>query len=203
MEFIRGKYDITNPTYIHTLIQNMTKFEQRRIVEYPFSMLWSILWGNGRDVHSNEYAESKEKFEALDRARLVYAYRSSYDEPEWGFPKGRRMRRETDMDCAMREFFEETNVPRDAYTLCRNLQFSEVFRGTNGVTYKHIYFIGLLSDAHTIDVTQTLTPTQSREISSVAWKSFDDCRTLLRPYYIQRKALFDEIEKALETFETT
>lgn len=203
MEFIRGKYEMNNPTYIHNLIQNMTKDEQRRIVEQPFHILWTLLWGNSRDLHSNEYLESKEKFEALDRTRLVYDYRSSYEEPEWGFPKGRRMRKETDMDCAMREFFEETNIHRDVYTLCRNLHFSEVFQGTNGVMYKHIYFIGLLSDSQMVDLTQTLTPVQRREISSVAWKSFDDCRSLLRPYYIRRKALFDEIEKALETFETT
>jgi len=203
MEFIRGKYSMTNANYIHTIIQNMTKDEQRRIVEYPFNVLWTLMWGNGRDVHSSEYLESKEKFDALDRARLVYEYRSLYEEPEWGFPKGRRMRKETDMDCAMREFFEETNIPREAYTLCKNLQFAEVFQGTNGIMYKHIYFIGLLSNSYTIDLTQALTPVQRREISSVEWKSFDDCRRLLRPYYIKRKTLFDDIENALETFETT
>lgn len=202
MEFLRGKYDISNSTYIHNLIRNMTKDEQRRIVEQPFQVLWSLLWGNGRDVHSQEFTESKEKYDALDRARLVYEYRSVYDEPEWGFPKGRRMRKESDIDCAIREFFEETNIARDAYTLCRNLQFSETFQGTNGVMYKHIYFIGLLTDSSIIDLEQKLTPVQRREISQVAWKTFDECRAHVRPHYVKRKALFSEIESALKTFET-
>lgn len=202
MEFIRGKYDITNGNYIHKLIQNMTKDEQRRIVEESFQTLWTLLWGNSRDIQSHEFIESKEKFEALDRARLVYEYRSSYDEPEWGFPKGRRMRKETDIECAVREFFEETNISRDVYTLCRNLQFSETFQGTNNIMYKHIYFIGLLTDKNTIDLEQKLTPVQRREISQVGWKTFNECRALVRPYYTKRKALFTEIENALRTFET-
>lgn len=202
MEFLRGKYDLANSAYIHTLIQNMTKDEQRRIAEGSFHALWTLLWGNGRDLHSPEFLESKEKFDALDRTRLVYEYRSSYDEPEWGFPKGRRMRKETDVDCAMREFYEETNIPRDAYTLCRNLQFSETFHGTNGVLYKHIYYIGLLTDSNMVDLEQKLTPIQRREISQVAWKSFGDCRSLVRPHYMKRHELFVEIENALRTFET-
>lgn len=202
MEFLRGKYELSNTEYIHSLIQNMTRDEQRRIVEEPFNTLWTFLWGNGRDIHSHEYIDSKNKFESLDRARLIYDYRSIYDEAEWGFPKGRRMRKETDIDCAIREFFEETNIPRDSYTLCRNLQFTETFRGTNGIMYKHIYFIGLLSQSNLIDLDQKLTPVQRREISQVSWKTFDECRSLVRPHYMKRNELFTEVENALRTFET-
>ena len=202
MEFMRGKYEMIDALYIHNLIQNMTKYEQRKIVDEPFHTLWTMLWGNGRDLHSREYLDSKEKFESLDRARLVYEYRSSYEEPEWGFPKGRRMRKETDVDCAVREFFEETNIGRDAYTLCRNLQFSETFKGTNGILYRHIYYIGLLSDSSLVEIDKHLTPVQRREISAVSWKSFDECRELVRPHYFKRKELFTEIENALRTFET-
>lgn len=203
MDFLRGKYELSNSTYIHNLIKNMTKDEQKRIVEHPFTTLWSLLWGNSRDTNSQEYLDAKDKFDALDRSRLVYEYRSVYDEPEWGFPKGRRMRKESDLDCAIREFFEETNIQRESYTLCKNLQFSETFQGTNGIMYKHIYFIGLLNDSNSIDLEQKLTPVQRREISQVSWKTFDECRALVRPHYTKRKALFTEIENALRTFETT
>ena len=33
-----------------------------------------------------------------------------WEEPEWGFPKGRRNYQEKDYDCAMREFTEETGL---------------------------------------------------------------------------------------------
>jgi 8-oxo-dGTP pyrophosphatase MutT (NUDIX family) len=200
MEFLRGKYELMNAEYVHRLIQNMTNDEQRRLVEMPFLALWSQLWGDTRDVHSPEFYDAKEKFEALDRTRLVYEHRSEWSEPEWGFPKGRRMRGETDVDCAIREFYEETNIPRSAYTLCRNLCFEEVFMGTNNVKYKHVYFIGLLNKD--IDVTQKLTAVQRREISCVKWMSFQESVATIRPHYTRRKEILQEIETAVQTFET-
>jgi len=200
MEFLRGKYELMQAEYVHRLIQNMTQDEQRRIVEMPFLTLWSQLWGDTRDVHSPEFYDAKEKFEALDRTRLVYEHRSEWSEPEWGFPKGRRMRGETDVDCAIREFYEETNIPRSAYTLCRNLCFEEVFTGTNNVQYKHVYFIGLLNKD--IDVSQKLTAMQRREISCVKWMSFAESMATIRPHYTRRKAILKEIEVAVQTFET-
>ena len=200
MEFLRGKYEMLNPDYIHRLIRNMTMDEQRKIVEMPFMTLWTQLWGDGRDVHSPEFYDAKEKFEALDRGRLVYEYRSIWTEPEWGFPKGRRMRGETDVDCAIREFYEETNISRDVYVLCKNLAFEEVFVGTNNVQYKHVYFSAFLK--RDIDVTQKLTAMQKREISLVRWMSFGESRGTIRPHYTRRMEILAEIEAAVQTFET-
>ena len=202
MEFIRGKYEMTDPPYIHRLIENMTQDEQRKIVEMPFLTIWSQLWGNGRDTHSPEFYDAKEKFEALDRARIVYDHRSPWPEPEWGFPKGRRMRGESDIDCAVREFFEETNIPREAYTLCKNLCFTETFTGTNNVKYKHVYFLAFLKDSSKIDLEQKLTLAQKREVSKVDWIGLGACKSLIRPHYTRRKEIIDEIDTALQTFET-
>jgi 8-oxo-dGTP pyrophosphatase MutT (NUDIX family) len=158
------------------------------------------LWGDGRDVHSPEFYDAKEKFDALNRARIVYEYRSIWDEPEWGFPKGRRTRGETDVDCAIREFYEETNISREAYVLCRNLSFEEVFTGTNNVLYKHVYFIAFVKKD--IDVAQKLTAVQKREISLVRWMSFGESRATIRPHYTRRMEILAEIEAAVQTFET-
>jgi 8-oxo-dGTP pyrophosphatase MutT (NUDIX family) len=202
MEFIRGKYDTTNTSYISQLVENMTQDEQRRITDIPFVTLWGQLWGNGRDTHSPEFFEAKDKFESLDRAGIVHDNRSKWMEPEWGFPKGRRMRAETDINCAVREFWEETNILRDSYTLCKNLCFTETFTGTNNVQYKHVYFLGLLKNESDIDLTQKLTAQQKREVSAVTWMTFDECRKTIRPHYVRRKEIISEMEAALRTFET-
>lgn len=202
MEFVRGKYELNDSGYLHRLIENMSVDEQRKIVELPFAILWTQLWGNSRDTHSPEFYDAKEKFEALDRTRIVMEHRSKWPEPEWGFPKGRRMRGESDVECAIREFFEETNIPRDAYTLCKNLSFTEVFTGTNDIKYKHVYFIGLLSDSHKFDLSQKLTNVQKREISAVEWKSLSECKSITRPHYTRRRQIIGELESALQTFET-
>jgi ADP-ribose pyrophosphatase YjhB (NUDIX family) len=202
MEFVRGKYEIDKPDYVHRLVENMSQDEQQKITTLPFVSLWTQLWGNGRDTHSPEFYDAKDKFEALDRAKIVRENISRWLEPEWGFPKGRRMRGESDLECAIREFWEETNIPREAYTVCKNLEFTEVFTGTNNVQYKHVYFIALLKDVHDININQKLTQCQKREISAVRWMTFDECKKTIRPHYVRRKEVVIEMENAVRTFET-
>lgn len=195
MEFIRGKYELDNLEYIGRLIKNMTTSEQKLIVEEEFDTLWTRLWGSGRDSHSQEYMNSKEKYEKLDRKALVNMNVSPYNDTEWGFPKGRRMRGETDVECAVREFFEETNISRDCYTLKEDVEFTETFSGTNNIQYRHKYFVALLKESRSINLKQKLTPMQSKEISSVDWKTLSECKSIIRPHYVERKKLVSEVEK--------
>ena len=44
MEFIRGKYDVTDTAYIKRQISNMTELEQKLIVTEKFETLWGKLW---------------------------------------------------------------------------------------------------------------------------------------------------------------
>ena len=199
-EFMRGKYDPMNIPYVSTLIKNMTLKEQASIATEPFEVLWKNLWGEDRS--SSDFPTSRERFYALDRIALMKNNLSEYTEPEWGFPKGRRMRGETDLACAVREFTEETNIPREAYILLNNLILEETFTGLNGIRYKHIYFIALLRNPDLINLNQRFTPMQRREISGIAWKSFSEAQTLIRPHHIERLSMLTQLRSVSETFET-
>ena len=75
--------------------------------------------------HTKNYSISKNKFthvciqnnshitlnEILTNTKLLYT------NPEWGFPKGRRSGNEHDIDCAKREFYEETGFNISEYIL--------------------------------------------------------------------------------------
>ena len=198
-EFLRGKYSLGDPTYMKKLISNMTVTEQKRFAEEDFDTLWTALWGPGKDVHSMEYEISKEKFNTLNRVELIKTVPSIYTESEWGFPKGRRARGETDLDCAIREFTEETNIPTNSYAVCKDLRFTEVFSGTNNVKYMHIYFIAKLIASSEIDLKQAFTSMQQKEISAIAWKTLAESKAITRPHYIERKELIHTIEKTIET----
>lgn len=202
MEFIRGKYDMGDPAYYERLVGNMTIPEQNSIVSEEFDTLWTRLWGQGRDTHSAEYEISKSKYYQLDRADIIQRNRSKYSDPEWGFPKGRRARGESDSECAVREFFEETNICPEAYTLHPNLKFVETFRGTNNVLYRHIYFVALLRDSKIINLKQKLTFMQSKEVSEVDWKSMSECRSVIRPHYTERIALMSDVERLIATHQS-
>ena len=202
MEFIRGKYEVSDTEYVQRLISNMTVSEQNGIVEHSFETLWTQLWGPSRDTFGGEYDIAHDKFNRLNRFELVSSVPSSFKDPEWGFPKGRRMRGETDLDCAVREFTEETNIPREAYSVCEHLSFTEIFTGTNGVKYKHVYFVALLQNSRLINLKQKLTVSQRREISGIDWKTLSECKKITRPHYTERKKVIGEIERAIWSPET-
>lgn len=199
-EFMRGKYEVEDLDYIGRLFKNMTLVEQCLITCSPFDTAWRHLWGDDRS--SSEYAISKEKFESLDRLRLMTNNLSCYTEPEWGFPKGRRMRGETDLDCSIREFNEETNIPREAYIVLKNMVLEETFMGLNGIRYKHIYFVALLKEPSLVNLQQRMTPMQRREISGIGWKTFNEAMTLIRPHHVQRETMLNQLQSVIETFET-
>jgi 8-oxo-dGTP pyrophosphatase MutT (NUDIX family) len=199
MEFIRGKYDPTDSAYIKRLLSNMTISEQKAIETEEFDTLWSKLWGQGRDTHSLEYEISRTNYDTIDRKTLISQARSVHVEPEWGFPKGRRSKGETDVDCAVREFWEETNISSEAYHVLEKVSFTEVFTGTNNVKYKHVYFVALLKDSKLIDLSQKLTSMQRREVSAVSWKTLKECKDITRPHYVERKAMIGELERRIQT----
>jgi 8-oxo-dGTP pyrophosphatase MutT (NUDIX family) len=197
MEFIRGKYELSDLPYIKRQLSNMTDLEQRLIIQEKFETLWTRLWGNSRDTESPEFENSRNKFNSLDRRKLVVESPTPFNEPEWGFPKGRRNRGESDIECAQREFFEETNIPKEAYTIREDLTFSETFKAINNITYKHIYFVAILKDSKLIHLEQKLTPVQRREVSSVGWKTLTECKNVTRPHYVERKKMITELERII------
>jgi 8-oxo-dGTP pyrophosphatase MutT (NUDIX family) len=194
MEFVRGKYDTRDTDYIKKMLSNVTVQEQKYILEEPFETLWKRLWGNSRDTDSFEYNVARDKFNSLDLRSLVIP--SKFVEPEWGFPKGRRSRGETDLQCAVREFWEETNIPSEAYTVLETT-FTENFVATNNIHYKHKYFVAVLKDSKLINLNQKLTPAQKREVSGVEWKSLAECKRITRPHYVDRKRLITELERTV------
>ena len=199
-EFMRGKYDPTNLDYLGTLFRNMTIKEQSLIACEPFDVIWKQLWGDDRN--SSDYPISRDKFNSLNRVQLMANNLSPYIEPEWGFPKGRRMRAETDLDCAIREFNEETNIPREAYVILRNITLEETFMGLNGVRYRHVYFVALLKRPELINLTQRFTPMQRREISGIAWKTFADAQAHVRPHHVERMGMLSQLKDVVEMYET-
>ena len=202
MEFIRGKYEVSNQDYVKRLIKHMTIQEQNAIASSEFGVLWTKLWGNGRDSDSIEFDLARDKFNSLHIQKIIKEVPSIFVDPEWGFPKGRRMRGESDVECASREFFEETNIPANAYRILPNLTFGETFVGTNDIRYKHIYFVALLQDSKLINLSQKLTAVQRREVSAVEWKTLLECRMITRPHYAERQKIIEVLEHQVKIYKS-
>ena len=206
MDFMRGKYSLYNREYLLNLLNEMTVHEKRDLLENDFDTLWKRLWCNQSGQYRTEEEASRDKFNALlsgvmsqgetfTLAELVSASTTSWEEAEWGFPKGRRNHNEKDVDCAMREFEEETGYY--AGDIIENIQpFEEIFMGSNYRSYKHKYYL-MKMDA--VDEGKSRSFDKS-EVSKIEWKSYEECLKSIRSYNLEKKRVIEDIHKCLRLF---
>jgi 8-oxo-dGTP pyrophosphatase MutT (NUDIX family) len=210
VEFMRGKYNLTNYSYIYTLFSIMTEQERQKILENDYDTLWGNLWMNkNTKQYHNEYDNSRKRFNKLKagyktKDNKIISLKSIHEsqpilwtEPEWGFPKGRRNSREKDKECAMREFREETGLNDSDYNLEDNFgRIEETFYGTNNIRYKHIYFIGKWTSNKIIKVDKN-NLSQICEIGDISWFTYEEGYKKIRKYNIEKKRLLKNLEYEL------
>jgi ADP-ribose pyrophosphatase YjhB (NUDIX family) len=206
IDFIRGKYSPTNLFQIQKSINEMSIDEKRRILSQPFEKLWIAMWGTTNNTHfRNEEFTSRQKFDAISRGDnpdgitlkdLVDCSSTFWRETEWEFPKGRRNTKERDVDCAKREFEEETGIPASKVKLIENiLPYEETFIGTNHKSYKHKYFVGFIDDE-----LDSLTLFQKSEVSKIEWKTLEQCLACMRTYNLEKKRVISNVHRALDEY---
>ena len=211
-EFIRGKYPIYNQMYVQRLIDEMTVDEKHRLQTQTFSELWKNVWGDYlNSKYQNEEAVSCDRFNLLKsgaRANtrnggnytlnsLIAKSSTQWTEPEWGFPKGRRNYQEKDIDCALREFSEETGYDESRLVVMKNIiPYEEIFMGSNMKTYKHRYYVAHMpfSNQAPLDPHPDF---QKTEVSKMAWFSYDQCIQHIRPYNLEKLNILRNLNNAL------
>ena len=203
IEFLRGKYDIHDSKYLVKLFNGCSIGERENIKNLTFDELWENLWFSHESKTQTErmvreHNISKANFEKLKNSninKLLDSCHTNYETPEWEFPKGRRGNRETNMKCAIREFEEETDLMNKEYTLLDNVvPLSEEYIGSNGVRYKHIYYIAFYNGKRDLKI-NTERYEQYTEISDIAWLSFDECFQILRKEQPTKNDVLKKLQK--------
>ena len=217
IEFIRGKYDLNNIEYLENIINLMSNYEKKKIIDNDFHFLWAELWSEPKK-NSNEYKDSEYKFNLLKNGTLIkkndiniktsleYLTVNSlinFDDPEWGFPKGRRNSKEKNIDCAKREFEEETNFNSNEYTILNMSPLEEVYLSTNSSKYKHIYYISQSTTNKKLEIDNN-NHHMNTEIGDIGWFNIDECIFKIRDYNIDKKSkllyLHKMIKKTMKNF---
>jgi 8-oxo-dGTP pyrophosphatase MutT (NUDIX family) len=165
----------------------MSLEEKEKIMTYSFYDLWKDMWGSANNLQykNEEYSSLKKKEiitdcvcvdnKIISLKDIINNSKTNWIETEWEFPKGRRNLKEKDFICAIREFEEEPRFTN--YTLYNRINcIEEVFKGSNLINYKHVYYIAGSDISIVDDIYDTY------EIGNIGWYSYEDVLKLLRPY---------------------
>jgi ADP-ribose pyrophosphatase YjhB (NUDIX family) len=209
IDFLRGKYSLHNKYYIINMLKQMTETEKESLKTKKFDVLWKELWNETIQLgkYKNEENISRDKFKHLTNGIGEYSLFSlieesmqyeQWTEQEWGFPKGRRDYKETELECALREFSEETGYSSTQLTMIENiLPFEEIFIGSNYKSYKHIYFLAkmdyqdsLLNDGFN----------ETNEISKLDWKNYISAMHCIRKYNLEKKRVLTNVNQCLTIY---
>ena len=204
VEFIRGKYNPYDEEYLTRLLRGMTIKEQNFILTKTFDELWYSVWGESSNVksHKNDYDNSNKKFIIIKDLlpNLIQINPSKWIEPEWGFPKGRRNPHETDLNCAIREFQEETGLRRQDFTTIQNTYpISETFFGSNQVHYCHKYYIAICNKSVEVEMNMD-NPHMACEIGNIQWCSLDEAISKIRPDNVEKREILLKAGKIMRNF---
>jgi ADP-ribose pyrophosphatase YjhB (NUDIX family) len=199
MDFIRGKYKTDNIEQINSLFQYMHQNEINLIKTLEFEDLWKEIWNfDERKINSikKEFIIAKEKFMELKTSTKLDLNLDFYlnnIEPlysflEWGYPKGRKDKNESILECAIREFYEETNIDITKIKVINEINpIEENLIGTNGIPYRHIYYIAETKENINLE------NKNNNEIGNVGFFTYDESQKLLRDYHIEKKQILEQI----------
>ena len=168
----------------------MTVDERDRMIKYSFDDLWGDLWINKyHRIVRDSYAKARERYEIVKDRIPFYlnSTRSDVIEPPWGFPKGKRNGRETEIQTAIREFSEETKMNPKYLNIFNTKPFVETFMGTNNKIYSTHYYIAeteSMLDVRKIKLTDCIRlETVSEEVMDIKWLTFEEvCEKISAPY---------------------
>lgn len=204
VDFVRGKYNVYDTDGIKHLFEQMYPHEIAYIRNYSYDDLLYMFLNIKNQTkeefiskiyegyHSGDYCDAKVKHELLatspDVPLSLHFYvrytKPHWHTPEWGFPKGKRnLKFETDINCACREFEEETGYGQIDYHILDKVEpFKEYLIGTNGHKYRHIYYVSVDNTSGSIK-----SDFDTFEIGEIKWFTFAEAIRAIRPYHVGKK----------------
>lgn len=193
-DFVRGKYKESNKKeLLNTFIEEMTDEEKIKIKTKDFESIWEDLWVcKNSGIYVTEKEKARYKFNNLNLDELPLDVPSKYSTQEYGFPKGRKNNNEKPIECAIREFTEETGFCKKEISIDHTINpLTESFIGSNGVKYTHIYYIAQVISDREPSINKN-NMTQLEEISKVEYCLFSEAYGLIRDYDTQKKKVLYE-----------
>jgi 8-oxo-dGTP pyrophosphatase MutT (NUDIX family) len=209
--FVMGRYSINNLSYLKILFRRMT-FKEKKILENEsFYSIWNMIWYNPetKECLAQKYKIAYDKFISIyngfynDKNKyiklnlLIKNNKSQFDEPDWTLPKGKKERNENTLECAKRELNEETNLNEKQYNYLDNIYpLFEIYKGSDGLYYKHIYFVAIVNHDALIKY-DTNNKQQITEIGDIRWFTIKDALNIIRTNNSCKREMFRRLKDIL------
>lgn len=205
-DFIRGNYETAE---LGDIISRITPTERDHILAVrDIKTFWDEIWTSSdfiTEKFRRDYLIAVQKFNDLlvgpnSLEQLFEKYPPLFETPSWEFPKGKRdVPNESNVRCACREFYEETDIESDQYEILFDCPpVVEEFTGNNGVDYKYIYFVG---QCHDLSLEPRINPDnlhQLHEIGDIGWFEWDMVKKKIRPKMVEDQQVFEVRISSLE-----
>jgi 8-oxo-dGTP pyrophosphatase MutT (NUDIX family) len=215
--FMKGSYNIYNVDNIIKMFSYMTHLEKYYIKTLSFDELWNYTWQN-YTFYKNNFQKLKkniynkylqlingvniiynDNIEVLNLDFILTKCTNLYYETEWGFPKGKKNNNifEKDLDCALRELYEETKIDtNNIHIINKDKPINENFIGTDNKKYCSKYFIIKLNNnnMYNLDYNDLL---QISEIEKISFFTKDEIINKFRHYDYTHKQIIIKIDNLL------
>jgi 8-oxo-dGTP pyrophosphatase MutT (NUDIX family) len=165
--FVHGFYKKKNTRNfdVKFLFDNMSFQEKLTILTMNYGNMWWYIWLNNPEkgigmfendiiyvVHDyTKYFKHKNKFEKRflsDGGKQLQELinNSKCNEPIWEIPKGSSDNSETNLETAIREFTEESQIDFEYYNILYDVEPIIFTYKDNGVSYKYVYYLAELNE---------------------------------------------------------
>jgi hypothetical protein len=163
------------------LFAKCTKKEQRMLKTCSFDSLWKDLWVWDGCLQLTCATRARKKFAQFQGRLSKLATMTTCGKCVWEFPKGKKQLGETELECALREFQEETKIPAQELKRPILSYVTEQHIGTDGNEYEAMYYIIGMTKAYIppMQVRTSIRKSLSEETKKCKWVTFKECKVLL------------------------
>lgn len=189
-EFVLCKY--TNKNLPIGLFDKMFPEEKLDLLTLNFSRIWYRLFLD-KDGQDPSFMRKKIKFErnflcdsGNKLVSLIQNSKNKIPSELWELPKGRRRKDhhrraydETELECALREFEEETGIKKSMYRVYPDIHNTYTFTDY-GITYVCKYFMAIANTHFIPEEINFSNRSQIKEISCIRWLTIEYIRILSR-----------------------
>lgn len=179
-DMILGKYANTQDA-VTELLSNMTREELLILYSLDFKMMWYHI--QLREDKSDSFYQKEQKFKCcfMSDGGITLRARIMQTVPRgtipWEIPKGRPLKCELELMCAIRELREETNIDKSDYFLIPGAMRTDVYVD-HGTQYCSKYFIARAYPnlAKRLINARTVSQGDFREVGEIKWMNIEDIK---------------------------